>query len=299
MATLCDLATQLPTLIGTLLDREAKLKRGRFREETMTDILTGALAAFAGPELVISYPVEKDTGGDLDLRFWNVAADQEVWVRIQAKRLNAEVVKAKHRSYKELLHKPPLAPDFQFRTLSAAPSPWIPLYMFYNHASVAKDPAFRGMVPTVSGVNLAFASDIAVELEAKLAGAGKKPKEGLHNKRLAHLRTHFFGLDALLCPDSTGASENVPTPQKVSAALRDIYNRRGDGTARKTVDAAIIRRLSEPTSLSPGHARAERLVSGPAVRVDPRRENTLITFISGRTADGRTPQISGPGTQWG
>ncbi|WP_367227044.1 DUF6615 family protein, partial [Mesorhizobium sp.] len=62
MATLCDLATRLPLVIGGLLDRETNLKRGRFREETMTDILTGALAAFAGPELVISYPIEKDTG---------------------------------------------------------------------------------------------------------------------------------------------------------------------------------------------------------------------------------------------
>ncbi len=52
-ATMCDLATKLPLLIGGLLDRESKLKRGRFREETMTDIVTGALAAFAGPNLVI------------------------------------------------------------------------------------------------------------------------------------------------------------------------------------------------------------------------------------------------------
>lgn len=89
MATLCDLATRLPLVIGGLLDRETNLKRGRFREETMTDILTGALAAFAGPELVISYPIEKDTGGDLDLRFWNVSEGRDLWVRIQAKRLNA------------------------------------------------------------------------------------------------------------------------------------------------------------------------------------------------------------------
>ncbi|WP_375339529.1 DUF6615 family protein [Sphingomonas fuzhouensis] len=30
--TLCDSATRLPLLVGRLLDREAKLKRGRFRE---------------------------------------------------------------------------------------------------------------------------------------------------------------------------------------------------------------------------------------------------------------------------
>ncbi|RWX58740.1 hypothetical protein EN780_36065 [Mesorhizobium sp. M4B.F.Ca.ET.089.01.1.1] len=72
--TMCDLATTLPLLIGHLLDRERKLMRGRFREETMTDIFTGALAAFAGPELVIQYPDEAVTGGDLDLRFWHATA---------------------------------------------------------------------------------------------------------------------------------------------------------------------------------------------------------------------------------
>lgn len=48
-ATMCDLATKLPLLIGGLLDRESKLKKGRFREETMTDILTGASLHSPGP----------------------------------------------------------------------------------------------------------------------------------------------------------------------------------------------------------------------------------------------------------
>jgi len=38
---MCDLASKLPLLIGQLLDRERHLERGRFREETMTDIFTG------------------------------------------------------------------------------------------------------------------------------------------------------------------------------------------------------------------------------------------------------------------
>lgn len=69
MNTMCDLATRLPLIIGRLLDRETLLHRGRFREETMTDILTGSLAAFAGPELIIQYPIEVMTGSDIDLRF--------------------------------------------------------------------------------------------------------------------------------------------------------------------------------------------------------------------------------------
>jgi hypothetical protein len=114
--TMCDLASKLPLLIGQLLDRESHLKRGRFREETMTDIFTGALAAFAGSNLVIQYPVEVETGGDIDLRFWHAASGRNLFVRIQAKRLNAESdvaktkqVKIKNRAYNELLHKPPKA----------------------------------------------------------------------------------------------------------------------------------------------------------------------------------------------
>ena len=83
--TTCDLSQKLPMLIGCLLDQESVLMRGRFREETMTDKFTGSLAAFAGPEIVIQYPVEVVTGGDLDLCFWNVARGRDLNLRIQAK----------------------------------------------------------------------------------------------------------------------------------------------------------------------------------------------------------------------
>jgi hypothetical protein len=291
LVTLCDLATRLPLVIGTLLDREANLKRGRFREETMTDILTGALAAFAGPELVISYPIEKDTGGDLDLRFWNVAAGRELWVRIQAKRLNGVGVQIKNRSYGELLHKPSPKHDYQFRTLRDTPAPWIPLYMFYNHASVTNDPCFRALTPAVRGVNLAFAIDVADELEAKLLGAVKAPKTGVFNKRLAHLQPHFFGLDALLCPGGAVKGEAVPSPDRVSASLMEQYNRGGPGTVRSTETDRVVRRLIQPDRLMPSYGTQLALQDGPAVRVDRRLKYPMVTFISGRTKDARTPVI--------
>lgn len=132
------------------------------------------MAAFAGPELVISYPIEKDIGGDLDLRFWNVAEDRDLWVRMQAKRLTAAVVQNKNRSQGELPNRPSPKHDYQFRTLRDTPPPGVPLYLFYNHASVARDPSVRGPVPPVNGANLAFASDVATELEAKLAVSRRK-----------------------------------------------------------------------------------------------------------------------------
>jgi hypothetical protein len=292
LATLCDLATRLPLVIGGLLDREANLKRGRFREETMTDILTGALAAFAGPELVISYPIEKDTGGDLDLRFWNVAENRDLWVRIQAKRLNAAVVRNKNRSYNELLHKPSPSHDYQFRTLRDTPPPWIPLYLFYNHASVTTDPSFRGLSPTVTGANLAFASDIAAELEAKLSGVSATPKTGVFNKRLSHLQPHFFGLEALFCPGMSVPGEAVPRPEMVGLSLTTQYFLQGPRARGKTDADGILGRLSKSLEHRTGLGIDLTLADGPAVRVDRSLECPRVTFISGRTTDSRTPIIS-------
>lgn len=295
-ATICDLAAKLPLLIGGLLDRESKLKRGRFREETMTDIITGTLAAFAGPNLVIQYPVEVETGGDLDLRFWHAESDRNLNIRIQAKRLNAEKdgtkkVKIKHRAYDELLHKPPTGTDYQFRVLRDAPAPWLPLYMFYNHQSVTVDPELAGTTPTVRGINLAFACDVADELEDKLASAAAKPRKIKHHKRLSHLRKHFFGLEAILCPAGDWKSETVPPPDLVQMSLREQYRMYEDDKTEKEIPDIVRRWLLEPTGLVVSRG-IRRLSDGPSIRVRQDVEVPTITFISGRTADDRTPVIN-------
>ncbi|WP_348640933.1 DUF6615 family protein [Mesorhizobium sp. B2-4-17] len=289
---MCDLAKTLPLLIGRLLDRETKLKRGRFREETMTDIFTGALAAFAGPELIIQYPDEAMTGGDLDLRFWHVATGHELQVRIQAKRLSAaryakKAVNILHRSYHELLHKPPRAVKFQFETLLEAPAPWVPLYMFYNHQSAADDGYFASAVPAVSGVNLAFAADIAQELAAKLKAAKATPKSVKHHKRLSHLRKHLFGLEAILCPSGNWEGAGVPSPDLVFASL---VNRWEIGRTKDEESALRIR--SDPSRASFDGGTGQRISDGPSIRVDHTLKRPVVTFISGRTGDSRTPVIT-------
>jgi hypothetical protein len=292
-ATICDIAKTLPLLIGRLLDREAKLKRGRFREETMTDIFTGALAAFAGPELVLEYPIEVETGGDLDLCFWHAASGHEINLRIQAKRLNAAMdgtraVKIAHRAYNELLHVPPSTKTFQFQTLVGAPSPTIPLYMFYNHQSAADDLYFASAGPKVHGVNLAFATDIGKELQAKIAAA---PTSIKHHKRLSHLRKHFFGLEAILCPGGIKDGASVPSPANVQSSLRQRWARRGD-VPPKDADSDLLRLLAEPLELVAPAIKTRRVSDGPSIRIDPTLARPLITFISGRTADDRTPKIT-------
>lgn len=135
MSTLCDLSSTLPQIVGALLDRETKLQRGRFREETLTDIVTASLAAFAGRNLMIEYPDEPTTGGDLDLDFVNTNTGGLLQIRLQAKRLNASTragrnVDMRHRSYEELLHVVPSSSALQFRTLISACGARLPLYMF-------------------------------------------------------------------------------------------------------------------------------------------------------------------------
>jgi len=294
-ATLCDLATRLPLLVGLMLDREAKLKRGRFREETMTDLLTGALAAFAGPELLIEYPPEPATGADLDLRFWHVASGRNLYLRLQAKRLGAAIdagkpVKLEHRAYGELLHRPNKSAPYQYRTLAAAPAPWIPLYMFYNHQTVVDDPSYAGKSPTVSGINLAFAADVRAELDLKVAEAAATPRKILHHKRLGHLRPHFFGLETILCPGGDLGGAGVPTPDLVSETLQQRWNAR-EGP-RKGVEEQALRRLMEPYRLGAGRDGRDRPADGPAVRITQAVEFPTVTFISGRTEDVRTPVIS-------
>ena len=299
--SLCGLAATLPLLIGHLLDQEAKLSRGRFREETLTDIFTGALAACAGPELVIQYPVEVVTGADLDLRFWNVAGGQELNLRIQAKRLEAKFdgkkrVNVRCRSYRSLLYRPVNSTAYQFQTLvNAASKPGsVPLYMFYNHQSVVTDDHFKTPGPPVSGVNLAFATDIEKEMQSKLRA--KKPRSKPH-MRLSHLRKHMFRLESILCPGGDWKGANVPTPQLVRDSLDVPWNQKGDGYARTEEDGADVARklmselLSQPRSVA-DLSSARRVRDGLPVRIDPAVKRPRITFISGRTADSGTPTIS-------
>ncbi|WP_447929956.1 DUF6615 family protein [Sphingopyxis fribergensis] len=295
------MAARLPLLIGKLLDREELLNRGRFREETMTDLFAGSLAAFAGPEFVIEYPIETQTGGDVDLRFWHAASDLELDLRLQAKRLSPRRVAKKsvaaiRRSYHELLHIPKKQGIYQFRTLAATGAPVLPLYMFYNHQSFVDDPAIAGTLPEVRGVNLAFAADIAAELEAKVQAAAALPRQVLHHKRAIHLQPHFFTLETILCPASgSGSLEGggVPSPTSVSDALIARWNERlghvPDGGDENT--DGVLRHVYVPPRIRPSARTDGRLADGPPVRIDKSLDRPRLTFISGRTDDSRTPRI--------
>ena len=289
--TLCDLATSLPRVIGALLDRECRLKHGRFREETLTDVFVAALAAFAGPELIIQYPHEASTGGDIDLEFWHVESGRRMLLRLQAKRLNAarsgdKLVAIQHRSYRELLHKVPATGKYQFKTLIDSSGPYLPLYIFYNHGSVIADTYFAAKSPRVAGINLAFAFDIERELQAKVDA---QPMV-LHHKRLSHLQPFFFGLEEILCPTGKVAGL-VPTPDVVSESLQRRWRHYRAGYRLEEDEDRVLRYLFEPLAVRTSRDPRRRLPDGPAVRTGANVERDTITFISGRTGDERTPRI--------
>ncbi|WP_349508978.1 DUF6615 family protein (plasmid) [Agrobacterium vitis] len=137
---------------------------------------------------------------------------------------------------------------------------------------------------------MAFASDIAAELELKLASA---PKKRLDHKRLSHLPKHFFGIEAILCPPGSWKEEGVPPPDFVQKSLRELYRGEEASAVGKDHRDAVIRRLVEPSSLVVSSDVGRRLPDGPSIRVRQHDVDVpTITFISGRTTDDRTPKIT-------
>ena len=168
----------------------------------------------------------------------------------------------------------------------------------YNHHTVTLDPYFPATAPAVRGINLAFADDIASELEDKLSSAASTPKRIKHHKRLSHLRRHFFGLEELLCPAGDWESEAVPSPQLVSASLRQRYMAHGEGAVRTEDSEIMFRLLSEPSRLTPDRGAIRRVPDGPSIRVNQTIAHPTVTFISGRTDDNRTPVVSDDMQRW-
>lgn len=260
----------------------------------MTDIFTGSLTAFSGPSLVIEYPPEAATGGDIDLDFTHIARGHHVLIRIQAKRLNAAkkgIIAPQVRSYEHLLHKvaDPTTKkiEYQFRTLTKKSSNFLSLYMFYNHGKVIRDSYYAGTTPVVAGVNLAFADDIAKDMESKLAGVAKS----YHNKRLMNLRKYFFELKDIFCIKNDDPRDDVPTPDAILGRLLAI-KRKMRPQGQIVSDADIEKDLMiwrEKWAIE-----AHRLSDGPAIRCNEQIESPKITFLSGRTDDDRTPKISHP-----
>lgn len=217
----CDLATRLPVMIADFLDIEQKLKR-RFREDSVTDILTASLLSLPGNNVVVLTPPEAKTGGDFDLVVLDPVSGDAVQFRIQAKRLTPH----KHHwitgSYAELAH--PHNSGGQSRTLMRSVGSekitTIPLYAFYNPAHVC-----TASSSIVSGIELASGWEVRERIKALVA---VKPKR-LPYKRIGSLQPLFFPLSTILCaPVATPRASDVPLPAAARTAVMEAIEERSN-----------------------------------------------------------------------
>ena len=83
---LCRFANEFPLFVGSFLDRETHLKR-YFREETITDLMMGALVAVGAPRVIVQFPYEPTTGADMEWNFVSPGRNTFFRILLQAKRL--------------------------------------------------------------------------------------------------------------------------------------------------------------------------------------------------------------------
>lgn len=87
-----------------------------------------------------------------------------------------------------------------------------------------------------------------------------------------------------------GRGASVPPPNTVAASLIKQLNVHGEQTSRTDDENVVLKKLLEPYQIL-GSKIGQRVPDGPAIRIDHSLERPLISFISGRTDDDRTPSI--------
>lgn len=240
--TACELAHDFPAQLAKFMDLETRIRRGRFREETMTDLLLAALVKLPYAPLELITPPENATGSDFDLVIVDLLSKTQVGYRIQAKRLSLGAVNWDRNSFKELAHKG--GTGSQHATLTTpgnliGPPSLTPLYAFYIPHSICVS---SGM--TLEGIHLAGVQPVSAaiqDIKAKIASNGRSQA-----KQLRNLAPHFFSLREILCP---------PAPP-IGAV------RRGIASPRESADQTG-QAMSRGARLVPDDDRAPRVVALP------------------------------------
>lgn len=175
-----------------------------FREETITDLLTGAFAGLAGLGLEVDLPREDLTGADMEWWFVNTRTGGRLRVLIQAKR--ATLAKTwKGARFSELAH--PNNTGAQSQTLldeaRRSPYPTVALYAFYCSQTLLNQANAEGG-QRLTGVDFADAVFVRTLIGKDLVGkrislAAGKSRYGWPNRKLKVLRPRFFSLHDLLC----------------------------------------------------------------------------------------------------
>lgn len=226
---LCEFAHRFPRYLAELFERDRHLTRN-FREETGTDALMMGLVPLQPFGIRVDFPDEVVTGADMD---WIYAAPHEVsggsYLRllIQAKRAKEQMLKdgSSYWYYDHLDHGDPKGSQAATLVSHAATSPdgmaTLPLYMFYHPKSALRPAA--GYRPAIEGVNVTFASDVAVVVAG---GCGRE------QKRVGFWRDGFISLSDLLCwpllpdppsaPPAPGTTEFLTTAGPIQATYPGV-----------------------------------------------------------------------------
>ena len=152
---LCQFARQFPPFVADFMESSRDLGR-RFREETITDMMMAALKIAGGQRVIVRFPNEQETGGDMEWNFVNPYDRTFYRLVIQAKCAYPNGPFWTRHSYRHLSHRTDnkFQADVLCEYARQARYPTYPLYFFYNPAHTCSL-ADRDGWPGIEGVNLA------------------------------------------------------------------------------------------------------------------------------------------------
>lgn len=241
---LCRFAKEFPSAAGRFLDQAADLGRS-FREETITDMLMGAMVAFRPLGIQVKFPNEQRTGADMEWIFVRRDGSARFHLLIQAKKIYLTGKKWESKSFPAIFHRVghsgPLQSDVLLQEAILRPATF-PLYMFYTNETICEQA--KSAKVAVDGVSLASGHRVNSLVKQKLSGSIN------HSQAcsLSALHSQMFPLSRLLCAGVTATPlpalpsgytpvviyfatgdglmtelSGVPTPEAVYRVLREIF----------------------------------------------------------------------------
>ncbi len=170
-----EFTKSFPKKIGHFLDLSNGLKR-KFGEETITDLLMGALVPFKPWGLQVDFPIEPVTGADMEWLFFNPLKKCHFRLLIQAKKIYGKGKIWSRRSYKEIFHTVGSPPSQQSQILvgeALKHKATYPLYILYTNQTVCDqaNAAGKSNVDGVSFVSAHFVNKKVIDKKAKKINA--------------------------------------------------------------------------------------------------------------------------------
>lgn len=288
--TACELAREFPAELADFMDLETGIRSGRFREETMTDLLLAALVKLPGVPLELITPPENSTGSDLDVVIVDFDSMTQVAYRIQAKRLSLGAQNWDRNSFAELAHRHNTGSQHDTLTAPgnlAGPPRLTPLYAFYIPQTICS--ASSGHL---EGIQLAPVGP--VEAAIRDIKARQLVKGRSQARQLRHLSPHFFSLQTLFCPMSPTGSQGrgICSPSESAAQVGRALARGARSADGPLRDGRLRVRA---TGINP---EVSKLTKADAARLDAYRRNadSRIEPRRERRGDFKRPRIVLDGT---